>query len=108
MPSRSIPAYTALPVGSRKSPKAPSRSSGQPSSASEVDAAEDDGAAQDLVHPDALPQEHDPRADAGQRDEVLVHEHPVGPDAADAPLPGGEGECGGQRPRVAERGPGPD
>ncbi len=61
--------------------------------------------AQDLVHPKALPKEQDPRSDPGQGYEVLVDEHPVGPDAAYAPLPAGEGEGGRKHGRVAYRRP---
>src|SRR3712207_1980001 len=56
----------------------------------EIHAEEDDHAAHDLIHPELLPEEDDARCDPGEGDEVLVDEHPVGADAADAPLPGGE------------------
>src|ERR671932_459000 len=48
----------------------------------QVHTQKDYGAAHDLVRPEALAQEDDARGDAGEGDEVLVHQHPVGPDAA--------------------------
>jgi hypothetical protein len=47
--------------------------------AGQVYAEEDDGPAQQLVYSETLSQEHDARDDAGEGDEVLVDQHPVGP-----------------------------
>src|ERR687893_2754875 len=51
----------------------------------QVHARERDGPADDLLHSQHLPEKHDARGDPREGDQVLVDEHPVGPDAGDAP-----------------------
>src|SRR3989337_1023947 len=63
--------------------------------------------ADDLLDPQHLPEEDDPRGDPRDGDEVLVDQDLVGPDAVDPRLPGDEGEGRGEERRVADRRPRP-
>src|SRR3954467_1496199 len=72
--------------------------------AGEVDTEKDNSAAYDFIGSQALGEEDNTGDHTRQGDEVLVDEHPVGPDAAYPPLPGGEGEGGRKYGRVSYRG----
>ena len=73
----------------------------------EVDAKKDNRAAQNLVRREALPEQQHARRHADERDQVLVDEHPVGPDLRDTPLPGPEPEGRHQERGVGQGLPGP-
>src|SRR5919202_3901433 len=72
----------------------------------QVHAHEDNGPAHDLLRTEGLAEKDYTGGYAGRGDQVLVDEHLVCPDAADPPLPPGEGEGSRQGRRVPQRRPG--
>src|SRR5215218_5752769 len=59
----------------------------------------------DLLDPECLPKEDDPGGYAHYGDQILVDQSPVRPDAADPPLPPGEGEGRSEECREDHRRP---